>query len=162
MKNGEWELLLPHACGKNLCSIHSLGFEVHFVIHHALFVVCLSSIMHFLHLRKAFFTRGEKVFSILHSPKKGPLSLRRACHVPILRPRRMGRKRRDNPCLRSSRASHLCFGPTIWEVPKYPRRALHLSGSEARFGGVGKTCPLFFCLGGALILEGASYSNLGP
>ena len=30
------------------------------------------------------------------------------------------------------------------EVPKNPQRALHLSGSEAGFGGVGKTCPLFF------------------
>ena len=34
---------LPPACGKNLCSIHALGSEVRFLIHHALFVVWIPS-----------------------------------------------------------------------------------------------------------------------
>jgi hypothetical protein len=38
MENGELTFLSP-ACGKHLCSIHTLGFEVRFLIHFAPFVV---------------------------------------------------------------------------------------------------------------------------
>jgi hypothetical protein len=46
MEKGEWRMEndnyhFPPACGKNVCSIHMLGFEVRFVIHHALYVVCI-------------------------------------------------------------------------------------------------------------------------
>ena len=36
------------------------------------------------------------------------------------------------------------LAPSKMELPKYPRRALHLLGSEARFGGGGvKLAPYF-------------------
>ena len=85
MENGEWELPLPPACGKSLCSIHMLGFELRCLIHHALFVVWIPGerrnpmwkiIKPFMRsfLRSPFFTHGEEVFSILHSPisENGP------------------------------------------------------------------------------------------
>jgi hypothetical protein len=98
MENGEWELPLPPACGKNLCFIHTLGFEVRFLFHHALFVV---------------WSLGERsnpkckiikpsTRSFLHSPFSNLWEWalrhsRRAYHIPILHSPRMGRKRCDNP-----------------------------------------------------------------
>jgi hypothetical protein len=70
MENGEWELPLPLACGKNLCSIHTLGFEVRCLIHHALFVVWIPG-------EKQPHVKNSKTFHEKFSPfsKNGPSAI---------------------------------------------------------------------------------------
>jgi hypothetical protein len=87
MENEEWEIPLPSACGKNLRFIHTFGFEVRFLIHHALFVVWIpgeskqpkvKNNKTFHKKFSPFFTRGgEEVFFILHSPisENGPSAI---------------------------------------------------------------------------------------
>jgi len=99
----EWRLriTMPPTCGKNLCSIHTLGFEVRCLIHQALFVVWIlgersNPMWKIINL-------PQEDFSILHSPISNLREWalrhsRRACHVPILHSPRMERKSCDNAC----------------------------------------------------------------
>jgi hypothetical protein len=132
MENGEWELPLLPACGKNLCSIHTLRFEVCCLIHHALFVVWIPG----ERSNPMWKIVKPSTTSFLHSPFSNLQEWalrhsRRVCHIPILHSLRMGRKRCDNPYWKCMFVDFLivCIGPPncvhYWGIEYH--RELHVS-----------------------------------
>jgi len=134
MENGEWEFPSLSACGKNLCSIHTLGFEVRFLIHHALFVVWIPGERNNPRWKLVKpFTR-----SFLHSPFSNLWEWalhhsRRACHIPIPHSPRMGRKRCDNPYW-SSRESPCTLCTDYW-FPRLRNLAVQFNSEPNLHGG---------------------------